>query len=174
VTAARDEIAHLIESLALKPHPEGGWFREVYRADARYPVDARYAGGMRSAATSIYYLLGPGDFSAWHRIVSDETWYFHAGGALELFRIDGSGTLHVDLVGDPLRHPGARYQVTVPGTQWFGGRPRDPQGYALVSCGVAPGFDFLDFELAGRAALLNEYPQYEAEVVALTRMSPVR
>ena len=170
MSEASGEIAQFIASLELVPHPEGGWFREVYRAEASYPVDARYAGGRRSAATSIYYLLGPGDFSAWHRIVSDETWYYHAGGELELFRIDRNGELHVDLVGDPRRHQGARYQVTVPGTQWFAGRPLDPQGYTLVSCAVAPGFDFLDFELGGRSALLADYPQHEREVLALTRI----
>lgn len=136
----------LAEQLDLRPHPEGGWFRETWRSAATFRPDGY--DGVRNAATAIYFLLCPGEESAWHVVRSDELWLWHAGGPLTL-RLGGSGaepvesaaiTLGGDLAGG--EHP----QTLVPGGTW---QAAVPAGHvpALVSCVVAPGFDFADFRL---------------------------
>jgi uncharacterized protein len=137
----------LAEQLDLQPHPEGGWFRETWRS----AVSFRPAGytGDRSAATAIYFLLCPGEESAWHVVRSDELWLWHRGGQLKL-RIGGSaaqpGGTGVVLLGADVS-AGERPQAVVPGGTWQSAKPagQDP---VLVSCVVAPGFDFADFRLA--------------------------
>jgi len=136
----------LAEQLDLGPHPEGGWFRETWRSPMAFWPDGY--DGERSAATAIYFLLCPGEESAWHVVRSDELWLWHAGGALTL-RLGGTGadpaagtaiTLGGDVTG------GQQPQVIVPGGTWQSAVPASPDP-ALVSCVVAPGFDFADFRL---------------------------
>jgi uncharacterized protein len=143
VTARPD----LAEQLDLQPHPEGGWFRETWRSPVSFRPD-RYD-GPRSAATSIYYLLGPGEESRWHLVRSDELWFWHGGGPLAL-RIGGNGAEPaggntVMLGGDVAN--GEHPQVLIPGGTWQSAAPAGDQP-VLVSCVVAPGFDFADFRLA--------------------------
>ncbi len=162
--------AQWIETLQLQRHPEGGWYRETYRSPERIPADAlpdRF-GGARSFATAIYFLLEGGDFSAMHRIRSDELWFFHAGSPLVITAIAPDGTLSRQTIGcDPA---GSAFpQALVPAGSWFGARLLDPASYALVSCTVAPGFDFADFELAHRYDLLALYPHHDAVIAELTR-----
>jgi predicted cupin superfamily sugar epimerase len=155
------DVARWVEVLGLAPHPEGGFYRETYRCEARV--------GDRSASTAIYFLVTRGSFSALHRIRSDELWHFHAGDALEVVTIDDDGArrdLHLGLALDR----GERPQHVVPAGHWFGARLRSPtSSYALVSCTVAPGFDFADFELADRAALVASFPAHAPLIHALTR-----
>jgi predicted cupin superfamily sugar epimerase len=154
------DVARWIDALGLVPHPEGGYFRETYRAAASV--------GERSVSTAIYFLVTRGSFSALHRIRSDELWHFHAGDALEVVTIDPRGMrrdLHLGLAIER----GERPQHVVPAGVWFGARPRDDAAYALVSCTVAPGFDFADFELADRAALLAAHPDHAQLIRELTR-----
>jgi predicted cupin superfamily sugar epimerase len=164
-------IRRWVDTLGLSPHPEGGFYRETYRAEMTLPESALSSvhGGPRSASTAIYFLVTAGSFSAFHRIASDELWHFHAGGALEIVTIDPSGArrdLHLGL--DVER--GERPQHVVTAGAWFGSRLRtDEDGYALVSCTVAPGFDFADFELARRDELARAYPTHVAIIAALTR-----
>jgi predicted cupin superfamily sugar epimerase len=136
----------LAEQLDLAPHPEGGWFRETWRSTVLF-TPAGYP-GTRSAATAIYFLLHPGERSRWHVVRSDELWFWHSGGPLEL-RLGGSGEqpstedvviLGGDVVGG--QHP----QVRIPGGEWQSATPAD-QMPVLVSCVVAPGFDYADFRL---------------------------
>ncbi|MER1968011.1 cupin domain-containing protein [Castellaniella sp. GW247-6E4] len=134
----------LVDGLGLRPHPEGGYYREVFRSGLQVP----FRGGSRAAVTSIYYLLAEGACSAWHRIDADETWYFHAGGPLDLHVLAPDGGLVTHRLGDPLVQPGAACQAVVPAGLWFAAELAQRGDYALVGCAVAPGFEFSGFELA--------------------------
>ncbi|HEY7324849.1 MAG TPA: cupin domain-containing protein [Streptosporangiaceae bacterium] len=136
----------LAEQLDLRPHPEGGWFRETWRSAMTFRPDGY--GGERSAATAIYFLLCPGEESAWHVVRSDELWLWHTGGPLTL-RLGGSEaepaeTATITLGGDVTG--GQRPQMIVSGGTWQCAVPAGRDA-ALVSCVVAPGFDFADFRL---------------------------
>jgi predicted cupin superfamily sugar epimerase len=131
--------AAIIAALQLAPHPEGGWYRETWRADAAL------AGG-RSAATAILFLLEAGGRSHWHRVDADELWVFQAGAPLALCVGTAAG-LHrtVTLGPDPL--VGQTPQHLVPAHAWQSAEA-SPDGWTLVACVVAPGFEFAGFELA--------------------------
>ncbi len=154
--------ASLIQLLRLQAHPEGGYFREVFRSPATVqPHDDRDA---RPAITTIYFLLAAGQHSRWHRVASDEIWHYYEGDPLELFSIDEQGlTLHhylLGTVGDAMQP----VQV-VPAGCWQAARPTG--AYTLVGCSVGPGFDFADFCLLGdlpeEAALLRpSFPELDA------------
>jgi uncharacterized protein len=137
----------LAEQLDLQPHPEGGWFRETWRS----PVTFRPPGygGERSAATAIYFLLCPGEESAWHVVRSDELWLWHSGGALAP-RTGGSvarpAEAGVVLLGAAVSE-GQQPQAVVPGGTWQSAAPAGHEP-VLVSCVVAPGFDFADFRMS--------------------------
>jgi hypothetical protein len=162
--------ADWIRLLDLTPHPEGGYYRETYRSPetaAAAHLPPRFA-GPRAISTAIYFLL-PGDqVSALHRIRSDEIWHFYAGSALTLFVIHPDGRLERARLG-PDATAGERFQALVPVGCWYGATVEDPVSYALVGGTVAPGFDFADFELGERAALLREFPQHRAVIERLTR-----
>ena len=126
----------IIRLLNMKPHPEGGHYAETYRS----------GDGERAASTAIYYLLQADEVSAWHRVDADEHWLWHAGGALALTLSppDGKGATPYTL-GPDLRAR-QRPQVTVPAHHW---QTAESLGaWTLVSCVVAPGFEFSGFELA--------------------------
>jgi predicted cupin superfamily sugar epimerase len=128
----------LIDTLALVPHPEGGWYRQLFKSDER--VTRLADGANRSALSTIYFLLVEGTFSAWHRVLSDEAWHFYEGDALELFtrehehdeprvtRIDPDNRTHVVRAGE-----------------WQAARTLG--AHSLVGCTVGPGFEFDDFEM---------------------------
>lgn len=154
----------LIQRLALAPHPEGGFFRETYRAATTVPTPR----GPRPAATAIYFLLPRGAFSALHRIASDELWHHYAGAPLRIVQIDEAGARTDAVLGrDP--GAGAAPQAVVPAGRWFGAHLEGDGAWALVGCTVAPGFDFADFELADRGALIARHPRHAAIVERLTR-----
>lgn len=159
----------LIASLGLQPHPEGGFFRETYRAQesiAHATLPARFT-GERSFATAIYYLLGAGDRSRLHRIAADEIWHFYDGDPLLIVAIAPDGELSVTSLGSDFS-AGQVPQHVVPAGCWFGAIPAEDSAYALTGCTVAPGFDFADFELGRRDALLAAYPQHRAWIEKLT------
>ena len=162
-----------METLALQPHPEGGAYRETYRAAESVAIEAlpQRFGGDRVFSTAIYFLLRGEEFSALHRIRSDELWHFYLGSTLEVVEITADGRLIVTRLGNDVA-AGETPQAAVPAGHWFGARlaaPRQPDAFALVGCTVAPGFDFADFEMAGREALVGEYPQHEAVIREMTR-----
>ena len=157
----------LIAKLDLQPHPEGGFFRETYRAAESAPqrsLPDRFAGN-RSYCTAIYFLLRGGDFSAFHRIKSDEMWHFYEGSPLAIHHIE-KGKLVTTILGCI---DNAVPQLVVPAGCWFAAEPVNKDAYALVGCTVAPGFDFADFELADRAAISREFPPLKAIINRLTR-----
>ncbi len=158
-----------IQSLHLQPHPEGGYFAETYRSVERIPsgaLPARFS-GERPFGTAIYFLLEHDQFSALHRIEADEIWHFYAGGPLEVFVINPDTTLTVIQLGnDPAK--GEVFQATVPAGCWFGSAPAEGVNFALVGCTVAPGFNFADFEMGSRVALLAEFPQHHSLIERLT------
>jgi predicted cupin superfamily sugar epimerase len=164
-----ERAADLIERLGLRRHPEGGWYRETHRSANIVEYDDRYRTVKRSAMTSIYYLLEGEDFSAFHRLRSDEVWYFHAGTTLALYAIEPSGALRVHRLGDACREGACTYSVAIAAGTWLGARLEDKEGWALTSACVAPGFEFEDFELAGRTVLTAAFPQHGPIIASLTR-----
>ena len=159
----------LVSLLDLTRHPEGGWYRESYRSGEVIPAGAlpeRFAGD-RSYCTSIYFLLERGDRSALHRIKSDELWHFHAGTALTVQIITPKGE-HLQMkLGRDLA-AGESFQGMVPAGCWFGAEVSGAGDYCLVGCTVAPGFDFADFEMAGRDDLLRQYPAHAEMIRRMT------
>ena len=157
-----------IEKLSLIQHPEGGWYREVYRSAENIPQHALAEGfaGERSFCTSIYFLLSGDEFSAFHRIRQDELWHFYDGDGLVVHVIDKAGRYSQKRLG---RNPecGESFQQVVEAGDWFGASVPSG-GYALVGCTVAPGFDFTDFEMASREKLLAHYPQHRKIIEQLT------
>jgi len=145
------DIHTIIDALHLKQHPEGGFYKEMYRSEVT--VKDVNGFGNKSAYTSIYYLLSGKDFSAWHRIKSDETWYFHLGCDVLIYFFDKDKFLRTIQVGMTSKN----LQATIPAHTWFAAKPLSENDFCLVSCAVAPGFEFDDFEIAGRDALLKEF-----------------
>lgn len=158
-----------ISALGLQAHPEGGFFRETYRSDQTLEMAAG-AGAIvrRNVCTGIYFLLERGDFSAFHRIKSDEMWHFYAGQALEVLELSSTGELRCTRLGPDILQ-GDVPQYVVPADSWFAARVAAGGAFALVGCTVAPGFDFADFCLAHRDALLASFPQHRQIVAELTR-----
>jgi predicted cupin superfamily sugar epimerase len=159
-----------IEKLQLKKHPEGGYFREVYRSDEMIKPEHlpdRYQVA-HSFSTVIYYLLKGNQISAFHRLKSDEVWHFYTGSTLTLHIISETGDYaEVNLGADP--EAGEIFQTVVPAGCWFGATVNDSSSFTLVGCTVAPGFDFTDFELADRENMLNHFPQHQTIIEELTR-----
>ena len=158
-----------IEKLHLQAHPEGGYFAETYRSSEQVQaahLPERY-GGKRSFSTGIYFLLEYPEFSALHRIKSDEMWHFYAGNTLLVYVIEPDGKLEIIRLG---RNPeaGEQFQAVVKAGCWFGSRPEKKNTYSLVGCTVAPGFDFADFEMAERKELLRQFPQHQSVIELLT------
>jgi predicted cupin superfamily sugar epimerase len=153
----------LIETLGLAPHPEGGYFREVFRSSLGVqPVDGR---GPRAALTAIYFLLVEGQFSRWHRVRSDEAWQFCEGQSLELFVFDPTPVAVEQITLGRTATPSSGLHV-VPAGRWQAARPLG--SHALVICTVAPGFDYADFDfLSSHSRELARLEQVSPELVAL-------
>lgn len=133
-----DEACAIVERLGLSPHPEGGWYRETWRADA----PAR----TRPSATAIHFLLESGQRSHWHRVDASEIWLWHAGSPIALsIAADDDGPVSRHVLGGNVLD-GQAPQLLVPAGHWQAAEPLG--GWALVSCVVSPGFDFAGFELA--------------------------
>jgi predicted cupin superfamily sugar epimerase len=145
-----DRAAVLIATLGLSPHPEGGYYGEVYRSSATvHPDDGR---GFRSALTTIYFLLPQGSVSRWHRVRSDEVWHFYEGAPLDLWMASSDGD-QLDHYRLGLLEGEQRPVWTVPAGRWQAARSTG--SYTLVGCTVGPGFDFRDFALAGEQSEMD-------------------
>lgn len=125
---------YLIETLGLRPHPEGGWFTETWRGDE----------APRAAGSAIYFLLRANESSHWHKVDAAEIWHWYAGSALAL-HIHKNDATCIHTLGTDF-HAGQRPQITVPTNAWQKAEPID--GWVLVGCTVSPGFEFSGFELA--------------------------
>lgn len=150
-----------INSLNLQKHPEGGFFCEVYRSKEQIPsqcLPERFSGD-RCFSTSIYFLIPGNEFSSFHRIKSDEIWHFYKGAPIRIHVIDPDGNYSEAIVGDnPLK--GESFQVVVSAGCWFAAESTDPEAFSLAGCTVAPGFDFVDFELAKKDELVKKFPSH--------------
>lgn len=146
---------HYIEKLCLMPHPEGGYYRQVFGNDEN---------GEKQIST-IYYMLCDNDFSAFHRLHGmTEIWYYHAGECLDIYVIDANGELVVHhLSADD------EMQIVIESEQWFAAELPGKKGFSLVGCAVAPAFKFDNFELAKKEDLLREFPQHGAVIERLCR-----
>jgi uncharacterized protein len=176
----RPTAAEIAAQLGLEPHPEGGWFRETYRA-AEAVATTR---GTRAAATAILFLVTAASPSRFHRLASDELWVYQAGLPLELITLEAGGMARARVLGDPGARRDAMPQALVPAGAWQAARiapaanerseersslldrtPARDRSWTLVSCVVTPGFVYEDFELGSRDALTALCPD-EAELIA--------
>jgi predicted cupin superfamily sugar epimerase len=153
----------LIDTLNLLPHPEGGYYKETYRSEE---TTINKKGAERNVCTAIYFLLEGNDKSHFHRIQSDELWFFHLGQALEIVFIL-NGELKSVTLGNKILSGEVLY-FKIPANIWFAAKVKNGQDYALVSCTVAPGFDFRDFELAKRDKLAGEFPELKGIIEEFT------
>jgi len=154
----------IVEKLGLLAHPEGGFYKETYRSEQTIETGRNE---IRNVSTAIYFLLENDNRSLFHRIQSDELWFFHQGEALEIVLIK-DGILNTIIFGNRLDE-GEVLQATIPANTWFASGVKNTNGYSLVSCTVAPGFDFADFELAKRENLIQEYPDLKETILKFTK-----
>ena len=164
------DAAYWISSLNLTKHPEGGFFRSTYASPLLIAKSALPPGfkGPRLASTAIYFLVDGSNFSAFHRLQSDEVWHFYAGSTLMIHVIDADGSASEIFLGSN-PESGESFQGVVKAGCWFGARVKNSQSFALVGCTMAPGFDFEDFELATRTKLTAVFPQHRELIERLTR-----
>lgn len=159
---------YFIKNLNMISHPEGGYYKETHRSQDQITSNELQVDfeGSRLLWTSIYFLLQDGEVSNFHRLKSDELWYYHSGSPLTIYMISPEGELITEQLG--LCHEaGEKPQVLVPKDYIFGSA-MNHEGYALVGCMVSPGFEFRDFELFQRSVLLEKYPHYEEIILKLT------
>lgn len=161
--------ADIIRSHDMKPHPEGGFFRETYRSAGTIPASClpEEFEAPRAWSTAILYLLDSGARSALHRIRQDEGWHFYLGDPLLLVEISPMGVFSQTIMGSDIL-AGHKQQHIVPAGSWFGARPVLGGAFSFVGCTVAPGFDFADFELADRDALTKQFPHLAESIAAFT------
>lgn len=154
-----------IEQLGLIAHPEGGYYKETFRSPQILSEESLGQGyaGSRNVCTAIYFLVTSEKPSHFHRLATDEVWHHYAGNPLELVFIHPNGELESKWLGkSEAAH--CMPQLLAPAGSWFAGKV--VEGFALCGCTMAPGFDFADFELAGRNALTETYPQH-ADIIRL-------
>ncbi len=157
-------VKEIIQKLQLKPHPEGGFYKETYQSE--YKINTSN-GKNRHVSTAIYYLLENGDKSLLHRLESDELWFFHHGNPLEVFTIL-EGEVNSITLGNNIEK-GEHPQAIIPAKTWFGAKIKNDNGHSLVSCVVAPGFDYADFQLAKKEDLIREYPHLRKFIENFTK-----
>ena len=161
---------YLVSEYKMIAHPEGRYYKSTYQSDAfikKEQLPERF-GGDRLFSTAIYFLLEGKQFSAFHRIKSDEVWHFYYGKALDIFVIHHNGELEIIKLGNN-PEAGEKFQAVVKAGCWFASTPEDEDGFSFVGCTVAPGFDFADFELADAGELIKAYPQYKDLIQRLCR-----
>jgi hypothetical protein len=158
-----------IKKLGLKKHPEGGYFREIYRSSERIlpeHLPKRYKKS-RNFSTSIYFLLEGKQFSAFHLLQSDELWHFYSGSTVLLYIINQSGEITTKKVG---RSGNCEPQIIIEKRNWFAAEIEDKKSFSLFGCTVSPGFEFADFELGKRQELNIQFPQQKSLFTRLTRL----
>jgi predicted cupin superfamily sugar epimerase len=162
-------LDYWIKHLNLIPHPEGGYYKEIYRSEEQIHKDhlpERFT-GHRTFKTSIYYLINGKTPSKLHRIKSDELWHFYYGDPATVYVINPDGSKEELLLGSN-PEKGEAFQAVVKAGSWFGAAVNNKDSYTLAGCTVAPGFDFEDFLMADREELLKEFPQHKELIEWLT------
>ena len=162
-------VEEIIKELDLRPHPEGGYFKETYRSEGAIKQNSLGPNfkSARNYSTCIYFLLTSETFSAFHRIKQDEIWHFYEGSAIRLHTISEVGEHREYHIGNNFSN-GQTPQLVVPADHWFAARVTDEHSYALVGCTVSPGFDFDDFELPMRKGLIAKFPQHKTLIREFT------
>ena len=171
MTNTENKIQKIIDKLDLLSHPEGGFYKEIYRSSGTIhssSLGSEFIGN-RNYATSIYFLLTSDTFSAFHKINQDEIWHFYDGSPIELHVISESGKHTQHTIGKDIFN-GEVLQLVVPANHWFAAKVINENQYSLVGCGVSPGFDFKDFNLPKRKDLIEKFPQFEALITKFTRL----
>ena len=159
-----------IENLKLQPHPEGGFYREIYQSKEKIlkqNLPERFQGD-RSYGTAIYYLLQKNDVSCFHRVQSDEIWHHYDGCCVCIHVIHANGKYEMLKLGKNFENGEQPQAVVLSGT-WFGAELAEKSLFALVGCTVAPGFHFDDFEMGDREKLLQTYPAQKEIILKLTK-----
>ncbi|MGL5414657.1 MAG: cupin domain-containing protein [Clostridium sp.] len=159
---------YFVKSLEMVKHPEGGFYKECFTSEEKITsgdLETKFD-GERILWTSIYFLLRDGEVSNFHRLKSDEMWYYHAGNSLTIYMISPSGEFITKELGLDIEK-GETPQVLVPKNYIFGSA-MNKEGFSLVGCMVSPGFDFKDFELFKRKELLDKYPEKKEIIERLT------
>ncbi len=156
-----------INHLNLLPHPEGGYYKEMYRSNVEVQPDQLpyKSDDSRNLMTSIYFLLDDDNYSAFHRIKSDELWFYHGGDTLVIHSISPNGDYRKRHLGNGSKSMES-LSITINAGDWFASEVLNQSGFVLVSCVVSPGFDFNDFELAD-IKLANDYPQHQSIIKRL-------
>ncbi|MBQ4819055.1 cupin domain-containing protein [Aquimarina sp. MMG016] len=164
------KIESIVAKLQLKPHPEGGFYKETYRSSGIIPKDVldNEFSGDRNYCTGIYFLLTSENFSAFHRIKQDEMWHYYSGSSLYVHVITPDKNYQRYTVGMDIEE-GELPQLVVPAGCWFASSVKNKKDYSLVGCTVSPGFDFDDFELADRESLANKFPDHKDVIREFTR-----
>ncbi|WP_144549623.1 cupin domain-containing protein [Bacillus sp. X1(2014)] len=162
------EVHNWVSKLGLTPHPEGGYYKRTFESDEQI-TDKELSvtfEGQRKLYTSIYFLLTSDDVSHFHRLKSDELWYFHAGSPLTIHVIDENGKYQELKLGLNLEK-GEVPQILVKKNSIFGSSVMEEDTFSLVGCMVSPGFEFRDFELFTQDELIQKYPDHEEIIMKL-------
>jgi predicted cupin superfamily sugar epimerase len=160
---------YYIKKLKLKKHPEGGYYKEIYRSGEIIIGDhlPKRFKSSRNLSTSIYFLLEGKQFSAFHLLQSDETWHFYDGCNIKIYMIDESGKLIKRKIG---RGEDCRFQITIEKNNWFAAEVENKKSYALVGCTVSPGFEFEDFKIGKRDRLVRKFPKHKNLIERFTNI----
>lgn len=164
-----NKAKYYIEKLNLIAHPEGGYFKEVYRADEIIQTEHlpdRYT-SKRNFSTSIYFLLEGEQISKFHKLKSDEIWHFYDGSPINIFLLSSDGNLKDSILGKNL-DKNESLQIVIKKGNWFGAKVIEKNSFSLIGCTVSPGFDFEDFELADIEKLLKKFPVNQKIIKELT------
>jgi predicted cupin superfamily sugar epimerase len=164
-----EKAKHYIKKLKLQKHPEGGFYKEVYRSGeliSGEDLPKRFKSS-RSFSTSIYFLLEGKQFSAFHLLQSDELWHFYDGSDVIIYIINEKGKLLKRKIG---RGDDCNFQVVIEKKNWFAAELENKKSYSLVGCTVSPGFDFNDFVIGEREELVNQFPNHRKLIEKLTHI----
>ena len=158
---------YYIQKLQLEKHPEGGYFREVYRSGEMISIDAPKKNLKRNVSTSIYFLLEGSQISKFHRLKSDELWHFYDGDSIKVYILDEKGKLTETVLGKKMEDEEV-FQTVIKNNNWFAAVLMNKRSFALIGCTVSPGFDFSEFELANREFLLDSFPIHKNLILKFT------
>jgi uncharacterized protein len=178
--SSKIDANYWIDKLQLSEHPEGGYYKETYKADItvelqgqtriKQQINQSKNGPPRSISSTIYYLLKGKQVSFFHRLnCAEEMWHFYTGSSMTIYIIQETTRKLLELKMGDNPEDGEMFQVLVKRGSWFGAMINDPSSYSLVGCTVCPAFMFEDFELADRKTLISMYPEHKAIIKKLTR-----